>query len=296
MNKTKRVWLLAICLAALWVFMSASGVLAQGKSKKKNQDKKQKNKSEQVTEQEKGKKQKDTGKEQGSDKQNMKKAAKKEYGDETGATGEPGKTRAKAKYKPKHMNDTDMKEWTDGNPPGWTRGKKTGWGGAGAPPGQMKKGGQQVRDRERDQIHIYPPQAGEWDQKKKQEWDDKLEQSRTRILGRIQTKGDVPEGVEESAIVSLEGAAGSGVPIEATESVIDRAVVKRMRGEEIEQVTRAMSYGADKNTDYGKLRNFVNRRIDAGETGDNIAVSVYREIDEGTMVKKKPWYKRLFSR
>ncbi len=76
-----------------------------------------------------------------------------------------------------------------------------------------------------------------------------------------------------------------------------------MNGEEIEQVTRAMSYGADKNVDYDKLDFFVSKKIDSGERGDELAVSIYKEVDSGSVEKvkeekeeKKSWWKRIFKR
>ena len=298
MQKMKGFSLLAICLAMLWVLTVCGDAQAQGKGQQKDKENKNKKKSEQAMEKKKGKAEKGvtTQKEKGK-KEKEKKAKDVEdaiEGAEEGAA--KVKQAKKAKYKPKSMTDKDMAEWTDGNPPGWSRGKKTGWGGAGAPPGQMKKQGEQVKERDREAIHIYPPQAEDWDVKKKEEWGSKVEKARTRILGRVETRGDVPKEDEASAVMSLEGAAGQGVPVENAEAVIDKALFKRMRGEDIEKMTRAMSYGADKNTDYNKLGRFVNKKIDDGETGDDIALSVYQEIDDGTMVKKKPWYKRWFSR
>ncbi len=199
---------------------------------------------------------------------------------------------SKNKYKPRGISDKNMTEWADGNPPGWSEGNKAGWGGAGVPPGQMK-------ERELELIHSYPSGSEDWDSGKKADWRSNLEQSKTRILERIRTRKGVSREDEESAIISIERAAREGVPLTHIESVMNKAITREMRSRDIEKMTRAMSYGADKNTDYDKLDRFIERKMDQGETGDDLAVSIYREIDERNVAKseepvRKSWWKRLF--
>jgi len=60
-----------------------------------------------------------------------------------------------------------------------------------------------------------------------------------------------------------------------------------------------MSYGADKGTDYGRLDQLMEKKMNEGETGDDLALSIYKEIDDQHAGKpeepvKKPWWKRLF--
>jgi hypothetical protein len=277
MQYMKGFGVFAISLAVLWMFALCGDVLAQGKGQKKD-----KKKNEQVKEKEK---------EQKTDRV-------EDYIEENAEGAAKVKHAKKVKYKPKGMTDTDMMEWTDGNPPGWSRGRKTGWGGAGAPPGQMKKQGVPVHEqsKDREMIRIYPPESEDWDTKKKEDWDIRVERTKTRVLERMKTRGGMTEEDEESAAISIDGAARRGVPLEQVETTVDKAVNKGLRGPDLEKITRAMTYGTDKDTDYDKLGRFVNARIDDGETGDDIAVSVYKEIDDGTMAKKRPWYNRWFNR
>jgi hypothetical protein len=200
---------------------------------------------------------------------------------------------AEVKYKPRAMTEKDLSEWTGGNPPGWSRGEKTGWAGAGAPPGQMKNHGEQ------ELIHIYPHGSEDWDTKRREDWINKLEQSRVRILERIRTRGGMSREDEESAMISVESAAHEGAPLEHVEGTMNRAIDGGMRGRDIEKVTRALSYGADKNIDYNRLDRLIDKRMNEGETGDALALSIYKEIDEQHAGKpeepvKKSWWQRLF--
>ncbi|HER63401.1 MAG TPA: hypothetical protein ENO11_05425 [Desulfobacteraceae bacterium] len=224
-----------------------------------------------------GKKQKKDGHGKGRDKNEQ--MAEKEKG-------------GKAKYKPHGMTDEDMKDWTDGNPPGWSRGNKTGWGGAGVPPGKMKAGDQEL-------LHGYPPGSENWDTGRKEEWRGELERSRSRILEQMRSGKRMSQEEEESAIISIERAAQEGVPIKPIEKTMNRAINRGMAGRDIEKVTRAMSYGVDKDTDYNKLDRFIEKKMNEGETGDDLALSIYKEIDERHAEKqeepaKKSWWKRFF--
>lgn len=201
--------------------------------------------------------------------------------------------KAKIKYTPRGMSEKDMMDWTDGNPPGWSRGNKTGWGGAGMPPGQMKKYGENAL------IGIYPRGSDTWDVRRKEDWQNSLEQSRVRILERIRTRAGMSREDEESVIFSLGWAAREGVPLRYIETTMNRAIARGMRGPDIEKATRAMSYGADRNTDYDRLDRLIERKTNEGERGDELALSIYREIDEQQAGKPEEtvevsWWKRLF--
>ena len=199
----------------------------------------------------------------------------------------------KVKYKPRGMTDKDMVDWTEGNPPGWSRGDKTGWGGAGAPPGQMKEHGAE------ELIDIYPRGSENWDIRRKEDWHRKVEQSEARVLERIRTREGMSREDEESAIISIERAAREGVSPEHVEAAMNKAITRGMRGRDIEKMTRAMSYGADKDTDYDRLNRLIEKKMNEGETGDELALSIYKEIDEQRAGKpeetvKESWWKRLF--
>jgi hypothetical protein len=256
MKRMHRFSLFVVALAALWVLAVVADAQAQGKGQKKDTRDKGKKKNEQIM--------------------------------------TVDSKAAKVKYQPRGMTDRDMIEWTDGNPPGWSRGNKTGWGGAGAPPGQMKKQG--------EIMHIYPPGSANWDSRTKENWLGGLEQSKARILERIQTRDRESRENEEGVRFSIEGAARAGVPIDRTEAIINRAIDRGMRGRDLEKVTRAMAYGADKGADYDKLDQFIEKKMSEGETGDDLALSIYRQIDEQHTAPpplepiKKSWWDRLFGR
>ena len=137
----------------------------------------------------------------------------------------------------------------------------------------------------------------------------KLEKAKERIRKRIRTHEGTGEmerkQLEERAMRSIEGAARSGVPVEQAEKTVEKSIERGMSGEEIEKVTRAMAYGADKDVDYDALGRFVDRKMEEGERGDELAMSVYKEIDDRSAEKqlekkepekKVPWYKRIFRR
>jgi len=239
----------------------------------------------------KGKGGKGTGKEKKTEeKVKGEEEAKEERGDPLTAESKKGH------YKPKKLKKEEKIEWEDGTPPGWSRGGKTGWDGTGAPPGKMKKADKHGEEVKRQ----YPPGSEDWDGKKKEEWDRDLEKTKERVRKKVRKREGTTEKDEESAVRSVEGAAREGVPVERAGKTVEKAIERGMKGEEIEKVTRAMSYGADKNVDYKKLDSFVSKKIDSGESGDELAVSIYKEVDSGSMEKveeeKKPWWKRIFKR
>jgi len=148
-------------------------------------------------------------------------------------------------------------------------------------------------------MDIYPRGSENWDIRRKEDWQSKLEQSRVRILERIRTREGMSREDEESAIFSLGRAVRDGVPPEHVEVTINRAITRGMRGRDIEKVTRAMSYGADKNTDYDRLNRLIEKKMNEGETGDELALSIYKEIDEQQAGKPeepvtRSWWRRLF--
>ena len=135
----------------------------------------------------------------------------------------------------------------------------------------------------------------------------KLEKAKERIRNRVREhegKGEMErKQLEESATRSIEGAARKGVPVEHAEKTVEKGIDRGMKGEEIEKMTRAMAYGADKGTDYEELGKFMDRKMVEGERGDDLAMSVYKEIDDKHALKqqekmeeKLPWYKRWFKR
>ena len=247
-------------LAATWLLPVSAGARAPDKDQEKDKSAKDKTRNEQAVEQ-------------------------KEHG--TGSTH--GKT---VKYQPRGLTSQDMLEWSDGNPPGWSRGNKTGWGNAGAPPGQMKK------HPEQGMIRVYPRGSEDWDSRRKDEWNRQMDGSKARILEKVRARREMTREDEESAGISFEWAARDGVTPKHLETTMNRAIARGVRGRDIESMTRAMAYGADKNTDYVALDRFIEKKMNEGQTGDELALSIYQEIDERHAAAKqepakKSWWKRF---
>ena len=212
--------------------------------------------------------------------------------------GDPADARgAKKRYRPRGLSDEQMRKWTNGAPPGWSRGRKTGWDGAGSPPGHRAGGDEATATRR------YPARAAEWNDREKKEWDGRLESARERIREKAQADGRTPGEDVESAVISIEEAAQAGVPIEQAESAVGTAIDAGINGHGIEQMTRAMAYGAEQDVDAGELGLFVESRIKEGERDDDLATSIYEEVDrrhamrqEQGEEKKPSWWRRVFKR
>ncbi|MBN2071121.1 MAG: hypothetical protein JW814_06640 [Candidatus Krumholzibacteriota bacterium] len=238
------------------------------------------------------------GKEKGQKKETVEKVAgeKKEMKERADSLSRGGE---KTGYRPKRLGNEEAAQWEGDRPPGWSRGGKTGWSGADMPKGQ-KKGD---AERNREMKRRYPPGAKNWDDKKKEKWDKHLEESKDRVRRKAHDKRGAAGKYGDSAVISIEEAARGGVPVDKAEAVVEKAIERDMEGEEIEKMTRAMTYGADKNVDYEKLDTFIGKKIDSGERGDDLAVSIYKEIDSGSLEKteetkeeKKSVWKRIFKR
>ncbi|MBN2184855.1 MAG: hypothetical protein JW746_05965 [Candidatus Krumholzibacteriota bacterium] len=274
MKKSYVLRLAVLALAALFILVSGSDLNAQQKKGKGGN----KSGNEKKTE----------------EKLSAGKETKKESGDQLKAEEKKGG------YKPKQLKENAKMEWEGGTPPGWSSGNKTGWDGTGTPPGEMKKDGKQNKGLNRK----YPPGSEGWNEKKKEKWGKDLDAARERIRTRAGERKGYTKEYQESAVRSIEGAAGEGVPVERAETVVNKAMESGMSGGDIEKVTRAVSYGADKNVDYDKLDSFMTKKIDSGERGDDLALSIYKEVDSGSMAKaqektvekKEPWYKRVFKK
>lgn len=223
---------------------------------------------------------------------------------EEAAAKEAGREQVgKGKFRPRDLPAAEQAEWQDGVPPGWTRGTKTGWGGADAPPGQRRGGAGQA-----DAPRTYPRGAEDWDQQRRQDWDRRLEDARERVRERARRIEGYGEPDVESATISVEAAAREGVPIEQAEAAVNDALGARLTGREIEQMTRALAYGAGRGVSAVELGSFATARIAAGQRGDDLAVAVYEEADRRAAgqpatapapppePKKSPWWKRIFGR
>jgi hypothetical protein len=278
-------------LVATIVFAFSTGAIAQGKGKGKKKSAKKSKSTEKVE----SRKAIDSSDSLQTDKERSGRKGKGKGGSDRKDKDGKGKGKGdkKEKYRPKGLKKEEMEEWADGNPPGWSKGKKTGWGEGNQPPGKTKSG----KDGK-----LYPPDSGDWDDTRREEWDGDLEKAKDRVRARSRKHQDTNGETENSSVESIERAARNGVPIKEAERTIETAVDRGMTGEEIEKITRAMSYGSDKNVDQSRLGDFVQKKMTEGQNGDDIAVSIYEEIDNGTLEnkkveeKKKSWWRRIFKK
>lgn len=299
MKNSSRLAVIMAVLIAVCVLVIGGDALAQKEKKKSGKKDRESKKTEESVKKEKIKVEEGSKAEEIEDQGDTEKRIKqkadkgKEKSDERA-----GKVKT-FEYRPKRLKDAEMREWENGIPPGWSRGKKTGWHGAGAPPGKVKQQGGGAERIERR----YPPGSEEWDPQRKESWDRRLEKAKERIRTKSQSRGEATEDDEESAVRSVEEAAREGVPVEDAEAMVDKAIDRGMTGREIEQVTRAAAYGADKDIDYNELDGFMDTKMEEGQAGDELAVSIYQEIDrrhderqQQQEQKKEPWWKRIFKR
>jgi hypothetical protein len=179
-----------------------------------------------------------------------------EKGEKKGWKGDlPPGIEKKGGWMPPGLSKEEHAEWKEGKPPGWSRGKKEGWKGSDVPPGWEK-----------------------WSDEKQRGWEKKLEEAKSRLKGSGKKLKDFSEEDLHSALLSLEAAARKGVPIEHARDLIEKAMERRIRGQDLETASRAMAYGVGKEVDFEPLGKFVNQKLDAGLRGDELSIAIYKEI------------------
>ena len=151
------------------------------------------------------------------------------------------------------------------NPSGWSRGDKEGWKGAGMPPGLAKK---------------TPPGWEKWNNNKKKGWEKRLENALGNIRKGAKNKKDFSKEDLDSALVSVEAAAREGVPVKNARELIELSIKYGLQGIALETLSRATSSGVVKDIDFGKLNNFVEKKLDDGLRDDELLDEVYKEIDD----------------
>ncbi|MBU3958941.1 MAG: hypothetical protein KKE91_03680, partial [Candidatus Omnitrophica bacterium] len=94
---------------------------------------------------------------------------------------------------------------------------------------------------------------------------------------------------EEIAQVStsLEIPSRVGVPIEDAEDIVQTAMDKGLKGEAIDKLTRAVSYGVGREVKFDQLGKFVNERLKEGLRDEELAVEVYKEVQRRQEEKAK---------
>ena len=179
-----------------------------------------------------------------------------EKGEKKGWKGDlPPGIAKKGGWMPPGLSKEEHAEWKEGKPPGWSRGKKEGWKGSDVPPGWEK-----------------------WSDEKQRGWEKKLEEGKGKVNDKAKKLKDFSEEDLHSALLSLEAAARKGVPIEHARDLVEKAMERRIRGQDLETASRAMAYGVGKEVDFEPLGKFVNQKLDAGLRGDELSIEIYKEI------------------
>jgi hypothetical protein len=167
-------------------------------------------------------------------------------------------------WTPPGLSREERAEWKDGRPPGWSQGLKRGWKGKDCPPGLAKKGRCQPRE-----VAGAPPQQ-------QKTWEEELREriERLRKWGRDTMK--LPPPTLTALLIGFEGAARHGVPLEVAERVATGAAERGLSALAIEQVTRALAYGADRGAQAADLEAFARQGLQRGVAAEAIALGLYR--------------------
>ena len=183
----------------------------------------------------------------------------------------PGpKTQPKVYWVPSGISKAERAEWINGRPPGWQNGNKTGWKGGSLPPGLAKKF---------NQPQYQPQNWNSWSAQQRLNWRRDLANTREDLLARARR---LNISNPNSQLASLYYATDQGVPIYWTRKAVDSAMDRGLTGYEIEQLTRAMTYGAGKNINFSQLGAFINQSLADGVRGNALALGIYQEIDRLT--------------
>jgi len=252
MGKKGKYWVWILNLLVVICFLSAHMIFAQGKSKDKSKEGKHSEVEEEEVEE-----QKDRGKKR--DKETKgREIEREEKKDEIGKMPHP----EDRDWVPPGLEGDEAAKWQSEGPPGWTKGEKEGWKGGNMPPGLQKK---------------LPPQHEERNFWERWKWNRDLKSSKKEIQSMAENKG-LDQQDKTSAEIALESAAKSGVPIEEVREVLKKAIEKKQNGKEMEVITKAMSYGVGKNTDFRDMGTFVNQKLEEGVAGKDLAVQIYKRI------------------
>ena len=108
------------------------------------------------------------------------------------------------------------------------------------PPGLAKKGKIPPGLAKKGKV---PPGWSKWKKEKQDRWEKDLEEAREAVIEKVLEIKELREEDKGSAVISVEMAARMGVPVKHSRGIVMAAVAKRVGGEEIEKVTRAVAYG-----------------------------------------------------
>lgn len=200
---------------------------------------------------------------QSKDNKKKKKKKKSKKKDDTQTGSDSPKHRYPPGWIPPWLPETEKADWKDGRPPGWSRGFKAG----DLPPGHEK-----------------------WDATQRSQWEKGLATSRERLDTWMKGRpAPVPDPDKQSVLVSLEAGVRSGIPPSACVDVIQSALEKGFKPDEIGRVTRAWADGERENVNSDLLHSFIFNRLQRKMKADDIALDVYEEIEtRRNAAAKKP--------
>jgi hypothetical protein len=190
---------------------------------------------------------------------------------------------------PSWLPEEDRKAWKNGRPPGWDRGRKTGWQDGNLPPGwdRGRKTGWQDGNlppgharKMRSRPEHAPRSWHQWTEQERNRYEEQIKNAERRIRELLEKKGSLPGKMLDSATLSLFSSAGMGVPVPTTSSIIEQGIERGLSPEGIEQVTRALSYGAERQADFVELEKIIRTGMDSGLTDDELTMEVYRALSK----------------
>lgn len=190
---------------------------------------------------------------------------------------------------PAWLSEEDRKAWKNGRPPGWDRGRKTGWQDGSQPPGwdRGRKTGWQGgkvppgHARKMGSRPEYAPQSWhQWTEQERNSHEERIKNAERRIRELLEKKGAIPGQMLDSATLSLFSAAGLGVPVPTASAIIEQGIERGLSPEGIESVTRALSYGTERQTDYAELEKIIRAGMNRGLSEDDLVMEVYRALSK----------------
>ncbi|HHO48879.1 MAG TPA: hypothetical protein ENN06_10600 [Desulfobacteraceae bacterium] len=183
-----------------------------------------------------------------------------------------GKAKSKRYALPPWLDEKDRKAWKDGRPPGWDRGRKTGWQGGDLPPGQARKraGG----------TEYAPGSRYRWTEQERNRHEERIKNAEERIRELLEKKGATTGPMLDSATLSLYSAVNRGVPVSTASAVIEQGIERGLSPEGIEQVTRALSYGTERQRDFTDLEKIIRDGMNRGLNDEELTMEVYRALSK----------------
>lgn len=179
----------------------------------------------------------------------------------------------KGGWVPPGLSKQEQVEWEGGCPPGWSRGKKEGWT-SDIPPGLEKKGGWIPPGLNGTR----PPGWQKWSRQQREDWEKDLEEAKNEIKNKTGERKNFTDVDLESALISVEMAAGEGVPVTHAKAIVRDAMLKGMKGEGIERATRAVAYGVGREVDFDQLGKYVHEKLNEGLRDDDLSIEIYKEV------------------